>query len=108
MRIIFSVLILTTSLFSCGQRKQLTIARINYDSLRVVLEGMVDKDQEIRRILVDSIGIDSPNAGPYIEQMRDIDSVNQKTIKVILDKYGWYSMSNCLLIRVCQFDRCGL
>jgi hypothetical protein len=93
MRIMFSFLILTTSLFSCGQTNQQTIIKTNYDSLRIVLEHMVDKDQEIRRILVDSIGIDSPNAGPYIKQMMDIDTDNQKTIRVILNKYGWIEQS---------------
>jgi len=93
MRIIFSILILTTSLFSCGQVQRQTTIKINYDSLKIVLENMVDKDQEIRRILVDSIGMDSPHAGPYIKQMIDIDSVNQEKIKVILGKYGWIEQS---------------
>jgi hypothetical protein len=93
MRLIFSVIILTTSLFSCGQTNRQTAIKTNYDSLRIVLESMVDKDQEIRRILVDSIGIDSPNAGPYIKQMRDIDTDNQEKIKLILDKYGWIEQS---------------
>ena len=75
------------SLVSCSQTKPQT--KINYDSLRIVLEDMVDKDQKIRRILVDSIGINSPHAGPYLKQMREIDSDNQEKIKVILDKYGW-------------------
>lgn len=93
MRIMFSILILTTSLFSCGQPNRQTVINTNYDSLRIVLESMVDKDQEIRRILVDSIGIDSPNAGPYIKQMMDIDADNQKKIRVILNKYGWIEQS---------------
>ena len=93
MRIMFSILILTTSLFSCGQSNRQTAINTNYDSLRIILESMVDKDQEIRRILVDSIGIDSPNAGPYIKQMMDLDADNQKKIRVILNKYGWIEQS---------------
>ena len=54
---------------------------------------MTDKDQEIRRILIDSIGIDSPNAGPYIKRMMDIDVDNQKKIGMILNKYGWIGQS---------------
>ena len=54
---------------------------------------MVDKDQEIRRILIDSIGIDSPNAGPYLKQMMDIDMDNQRKMKEILNKYGWIEQS---------------
>jgi len=93
MRIIFSALILTTSLFSCGQTNRQASTNTNYDSLRIILENMVDKDQEIRRILIDSIGIDSPNAGSYIKQMMDIDTDNQKGIIVILNKYGWIEQS---------------
>jgi hypothetical protein len=91
MRIIFSILILTSSLFSCGQTSRQTFP--DYDSLRIVLENIVDKDQGIRRILVDSIGIDSPQAGLYIKQMMDIDADNQKKIIVILHKYGWIEKS---------------
>jgi hypothetical protein len=93
MKIIFSILISSVSLFSWSQVNGQAASRTNYDSLRIVLENMVDKDQEIRRILVDSIGIDSPNAGPYIKQMMDIDADNQRKMKVILDKYGWIEQS---------------
>jgi|688.fasta_scaffold435707_1 hypothetical protein len=93
MRIIFSALILTTSLFSCGQTNQQTAITTNYDSLRTVLEKMVDQDQNIRRILVDSIGIDSPNAGPFLKRMMNIDADNQKNIRLILNRYGWIEQS---------------
>jgi len=93
MRIIFSALILTASLGSCGQTSQKIAIKTNYDSLRTELEKMVDKDQNIRRILVDSIGIDSPDAGLYIKQMIEIDADNQKKIRVILDRYGWIEQS---------------
>jgi hypothetical protein len=77
--------------FSCGQANRQ--ATINYDSLRLILENIVDKDQQIRRILVDSIGIESPDAGPYIKQLIDSDAGNQKKIREILDKYGWIEQS---------------
>ncbi len=93
MRIIFSALILTTSLCSCGQTNQQPATKINYDSLRIVLEKMVDLDQDIRRVLVDSVGIDSPNAQPFIRKMMDIDADNQKNIRLILNRYGWIGQS---------------
>ena len=93
MRVIISILILTTSLSSYGQTSRQSTLKTNYDSLRIVLVNMVDKDQEIRRILIDSIGIDSPNAGPYLKQMMDIDMDNQRKMKEILNKYGWIEQS---------------
>jgi hypothetical protein len=65
----------------------------NYDSLRIVLEKMGHRDQEIRRILIDSIGLQSPDAGIYVKQMMDIDADNQHKLVVILDKYGWIPQS---------------
>jgi hypothetical protein len=37
--------------------------------------------------------LDSPNAGPYLNQMMEIDSENQKKLLIILDKYGWIEQS---------------
>ena len=54
---------------------------------------MVDQDQNIRRILVDSVGIDSPNARPFIKRMMSIDADNQKNIRLILNRYGWIGLS---------------
>jgi len=54
---------------------------------------MYDEDQEIRRILVDSIGLDSPEAGKYIQQMANIDMRNRNKIESILNKYGWLEKS---------------
>lgn len=90
---IYLALILTTALFSCVQTNHQTDIKANYDSLRTILEKMVDRDQNIRRILVDSVGIDSPNAGPFMKKMRDIDADNQKNIRLILNKYGWIGQS---------------
>ncbi len=69
------------------------VDKINYDSLRRELEGMFDADQEIRRILVDSIGIDSPESWKYIKQMTTIDGINKAKIESILNKYGWIERS---------------
>jgi hypothetical protein len=55
---------------------------------------MYDEDQEIRRILIDSIGgFNSPNAGPFIKKMLDIDKTNQEQLKTILNSYGWIEQS---------------
>ena len=87
------ILILTSSLLSCGQASHQATTMTNYDSLKIVLEDIVDKDQGIRTILMDSVGFDSPNAGIYVKQMLDIDADNQQKISVILNKYGWIEQS---------------
>jgi len=84
---------MTMCLFSCRPANQEVVNRTNYDSLRIVLEDIVDSDQEMRRILIDSIGIDSPDAAPYINQLIDIDAANQEKIVLILNKYGWIEQS---------------
>ena len=68
-------------------------SNVNYDSLRIVLEKMYDEDQEIRRILIDSIGLDSPEAGKYFNLMATIDNRNKINIESILVKYGWIEKS---------------
>lgn len=94
MRLLIFALILFLLLQSCNSKPQKRITTdINYDSLRLVLEEMRNQDQEIRRILVDSLAFDSPHAGPFIKQMLDIDKSNQKNIKIILEKYGWLAES---------------
>ena len=67
--------------------------RINYDSLRIVLEVMLAEDQNIRRILIDSVGLDSPEAPKYFQKMAEIDLRNQRQMKIILQKYGWLEKS---------------
>jgi len=67
--------------------------KVNYDSLRTELEAMFDADQEIRRILVDSIGLDSPEAGKYLNEMANIDMTNKVKVEAILEKYGWIEQS---------------
>jgi len=86
-----SVFFSVTSLNALSQIQQRN--NINYDSLRRVLENMYNEDQEIRRVLVDSVGFNSPQAGVYIAKMLKIDVQNQKEIKTILEKYGWLERS---------------
>jgi hypothetical protein len=68
-------------------------ANVNYDSLRIVLETMHDSDQNIRRILIDSVGLDSPEAPKYLQQMANIDTKNRANLELILEKYGWIEQS---------------
>lgn len=93
MRNVFLAILLIILTGSCTNPKDSSGLTINYDSLRIVLEEMRNEDQEIRRILVDSIGLNSPNSGPYISKMINIDKANQEKIKLILDKYGWLEKS---------------
>ncbi len=90
MRSLFLIILVISSVQCIAQSGKLNP---NYDSLRIVLEKMVYRDQEIRRILIDSIGLQSPDAGKYVKQMMDIDADNQQKLKVILDKYGWIPQS---------------
>ena len=64
-----------------------------YDSLTVELELIYDDDQNIRRTLIDSVGLNSPMAGLYIAKMASIDRKNRAKIKSILEKYGWIGKS---------------
>lgn len=93
MRLLFSILTLTASLSSYSQATRQISHKPNYDSLRIVLEEMVYKDQNIRRILIDSVGLNSPHAGTYIKQMQNVDADNQVKLNVILDQYGWIEQS---------------
>jgi len=89
----FIFLAIATTAFGQPTKARIGPEKINYDSLRTILEGMRDEDQEIRRIVVDSIGVSSPNAAPYFSKMANIDALNQKKIKEILDNYGWLPQS---------------
>lgn len=92
---LFIIILLTGFLLSCNDSKNTTIneSSINYDSLRVVLEHMRFEDQEIRRIIIDSIGLSAPNVGPYLKRMSEIDAANQEKIRLILKEYGWIPIS---------------
>lgn len=70
-----------------------TQEHINYDSLKTVLEKMLSEDQNIRRVLIDSVGLDSPEAPKYFQKMANIDFRNRHQIEIILDKYGWLEKS---------------
>jgi hypothetical protein len=54
---------------------------------------MYDADQDIRRILIDSIGLDSPEAVKYISKMTVIDRRNKAKIEAMLEKHGWIKKS---------------
>ena len=91
-RLLFTIVFCSvTSLNALSQIQKRN--NVNYDSLRRVLENMYNEDQEIRRVLVDSVGFNSPQAGVYIAKMLKIDVQNQKNIKTILEKYGWLERS---------------
>jgi hypothetical protein len=84
-----SVFLILASAFSCcGQKDNRASSRVNYDSLRLQLEIMYDDDQEVRRILLDSIGVTSPAAQPYFRQIAAVDSINRIKLLTILDTYG--------------------
>lgn len=91
----FPALLFTISIFSCTgnvekkSQKEVT----DYRALKLELDNMYDRDQEIRRLLIDSIGFDSPEAGKYIAKMLEIDSINQVRIIEILDQYNWLPLS---------------
>ncbi len=74
-------------------RKKRKENNVNYDSLRMVLEAMHHSDQNIRRILIDSVGLHSPEAPKYLKQMADIDMQNRTNLEMILEKYGWIEQS---------------
>jgi len=54
---------------------------------------MRDEDQNIRRILIDSVGLDSQEAPKYLQKMAEIDLRNQRQMEIILRKYGWLEKS---------------
>lgn len=101
MKIILTLVLLCGLIFtlrhanaqSPGDTRAFQKTKINYDSLRIELEAMLDSDQEIRRILIDSIGLDSPEAGKYLNEMATIDIQNKVKIESILEKYGWIEQS---------------
>jgi hypothetical protein len=64
-----------------------------FDSLRVELEEMYTRDQEIRHIIFDSIGFDSPDIREYFARMNTIDSLNQIRLSEIMNQYGWIAAS---------------
>ncbi|MGE0771236.1 MAG: DUF6624 domain-containing protein [Cyclobacteriaceae bacterium] len=85
-------LIFTLLIAACSPAKESSMAP-NYDSLRIVLEGMVSEEQKVRKMLMDSGGFNSPGAGPIIAKMMEIDERNQAQLNLILEKYGWIGSS---------------
>lgn len=64
---------------------------MDYDSIRIVLEDIYDKDQNIRKMLIDSLEEGSPEFQNCISNMIMIDNENQKVLIPLLEKYGWIS-----------------
>lgn len=84
MRIFFCFLVV--EIFTIYLSKSQTL--VNYDSLRVVLEKVYNNDQEIRRVIQDSIQKNSWEFNKYIGKLLELDSANQKTVIPIIDKFG--------------------
>jgi hypothetical protein len=85
--------IIFSGIHSIAQQNVVKNSHVNYDSLRMELEAMYDADQDIRRILVDSIGFNSPETPKYMNKIAEIDAENQAKLQVILEKYGWIGQS---------------
>ena len=68
-------------------------AKINYDSIRTILEKIYDQDQGIRAIIEDSIDYNSPEFSKYFSKMITIDIENRAVVIPMIDKYGWISKS---------------
>ncbi|PKP07837.1 MAG: hypothetical protein CVU08_15895 [Bacteroidetes bacterium HGW-Bacteroidetes-3] len=66
---------------------------IRYDSLRIILEVMYDKDQNIRKLIYDSMETNPNENSKYVTQMISIDRDNLSVLIPILDTYGWIPQS---------------
>ncbi|MBS1486366.1 MAG: hypothetical protein JST43_02160 [Bacteroidetes bacterium] len=88
-----TLFVLFIGLISCTHSRYYEKREPNYDSLRIVLDKMWDRDQHIRRVLIDSIRLSSPPAEIFIKRMRDVDQENQKELQIILDRFGWIPQS---------------
>ena len=89
------IVFISLFIYSCNSKPESTAVEqeIDYRTLKYDLDYMYDRDQEIRQILVDSIGFDSPETGKYITKMMEIDSLNQIRVREILEKYNWLPVS---------------
>lgn len=90
---LFLIVVFSPWVNSYGQPSTGKSRKINYDSLRIVLEEIFEDDQEPRRILVDSIGFNSPETAKYMEKIAALDTQNRIKVKAILDRYGWIEQS---------------
>jgi hypothetical protein len=96
----FPLILLTTLMLGCNQfkndepkdHKGAEVISIPADSLRIVLEEMHDRDQGIRKELMESRN-KPEEMHSVIERMNTTDSLNQEQVKVILEKYGWLGIS---------------
>ena len=90
---VFLTVFFSNRINSYGQQSSGKNLKINYDSLRVVLEQILEDDQEPRRILIDSIGFNSPETAKYMDKIATLDTENRIKVKAILDRYGWIEQS---------------
>jgi hypothetical protein len=73
--------------------KNQTSLYVDYDSIRVILEDIYDKDQGIRQVFEDSIRDNSPNSLSYVSKIIMVDNENQKILLPIIERYGWIPSS---------------
>lgn len=92
-KILFFNIVAFSILCSCQPLSKKNAKNINYDSIRIVLEEVHDRDQNIREILIDSVKEGTPEFQECITKMIQIDNENQKILIPILEKYGWISKS---------------
>ncbi len=69
------------------------LSQVNYDSLKVVLEDIYDRDQRIRKMIYDSSRTNPLENSKCISQMILIDQENLGLLIPIIDKYGWIPRS---------------
>ncbi|MGE0588506.1 MAG: DUF6624 domain-containing protein, partial [Cyclobacteriaceae bacterium] len=91
-RYYFTLLAILISI-GCYAQNGMQGSAVNYDSLKEVLERIRRTDQHARRVLLDSVGLDSPYASLYIEKLNQVDARNLKEVSAILEKYGWMGRS---------------
>ncbi|MBN2484385.1 MAG: hypothetical protein JXB34_00280, partial [Bacteroidales bacterium] len=89
----FLIFFLPIIFISCSHCKTESLYQPGYDSLSIVLENIGDRDQSIRKKLVDSLQEGTPEFRDCISQMVQIDNENREILLQILEKYGWLPQS---------------
>ena len=98
---LLTIILLTTLILSCDKFKKDNpknaqdpkVSSIPADSLRIVLEEMHDRDQGIRKELMESRN-KPDEMYSVIQRMNTTDSLNQEQVEIILEKYGWLGISS--------------
>lgn len=67
--------------------------RVNYDSIRIILEDIYESDQGIRKEFMDSSKGNKTVSRSLINKMAKIDRINKIKIRSILNSYGWVERS---------------